>query len=297
MLDVTVIILTKDEGVHIGRCLERLRGVGRRVVVVDSGSTDGTREIAREWGAEVVEHEWPGCQALQFNWALDNVGVGTEWVLRLDADEYLSDELKGELEGLLPGLGDDVGGVSLRLGRAFMGRRLRHGIVNGIEIVRLFRRGRGRYEPRVMDEHLVVEGRVVSSRYEFVDDSLLSIGDFIRKHEGYAGREASILLAQEYGLGEGEDVGGHGEAVERKRGQKARYGRLPLLWRAAGYFLYRYVVRLGFLDGKEGFLWDFMQGWWYRTLVDAKVMEARRVCGDDGERVREYVRRVFGCEI
>ena len=149
MVDVTVIILTKNEELHLGRCLERLRALGpRRVVVVDSESTDATADLARREGAEVIIHPWPGNQAAQFNWALDNLPILTEWVLRLDADEYLSPELTEEIRAKLPEMPADVSALVLPLGRYFLNRRLRHGIVNGIAMVRMFRRGCCRYEQR-----------------------------------------------------------------------------------------------------------------------------------------------------
>ena len=301
MIDVTVIILTKNEELHLGRCLERLRALGpRRVVVVDSESTDATAEIARREGAEVIVNPWPGNQAAQFNWALDNVGISTEWVLRLDADEYLSPELTKEIRAKLPTMPADVGALVIPLGRYFLNRRLRHGIVNGIAMVRMFRRGCCRYEQRLMDEHLqILSGRTLTLEHPFYDHSLLPLSAFIAKHNGYADREAALLLAEKYRSqsAEADKTGGLADAVAAKRRQKSLYGRMPLFWRSTAYFLYRYIVRLGFLDGKEGFLWDFLQGWWYRTLVDAKVMEAERACGGNAGRIRAYLADRYGIRL
>lgn len=202
MVDVTVIILTKNEELHLGRCLERLRALGpRRVVVVDSESTDATADLARREGAEVIIHPWPGNQAAQFNWALDNLPILTEWVLRLDADEYLSPELTEEIRAKLPEMPADVSALVLPLGRYFLNRRLRHGIVNGIAMVRMFRRGCCRYEQRLMDEHLqILSGRALTLTHPFYDHSLLPLSAFIAKHNGYADREAALLLAENTGL-------------------------------------------------------------------------------------------------
>ena len=295
MLDITAIILTYNEEIHIARCVERVKPVARRIVVVDSGSTDATTAIASGLGAEVVSHQWPGNQAEQFNWALDTLTITTAWVLRLDADEYLLPELIDELRLKLPTMPEEVFSLSLARARSFMGRRLRHGVTGDVEIVRLFRAGKARYEQRLMDEHLRVdpEGRMEKMKGQFIDDNLMPIGEFIAKHNGYASREAALLLDAELGIAPA-DTGDHGRAVEHKRAQKARYARMPLFWRALGYFLYRYIVRLGFLDGVEGFLWDFMQGFWYRTLVDAKVWEIKRACGSDPARVRAYLRDRYG---
>lgn len=142
MLDITVIILTLNEEIHIRRCLENVNQFANKVYVVDCFSKDQTINIARELGAEVICHKWPGNQADQFNWALDNLKIDTEWVLRLDADEYLKSELIEELQERLPLMPDDVSALSLPLARAFCGKILHHGIVNNIRIVRIFRRGK-----------------------------------------------------------------------------------------------------------------------------------------------------------
>lgn len=291
MLDITAIILTYNEEVHIRRCIENVNQFAKKVYIVDCFSTDRTAEIAKELGAEVVEHEWPGNQAEQFNWALDTLKVDTGWILRLDADEYLLPGLIEELREKLPAMSEGVSALSLSLSRAFYGKILHHGIVNNIKIIRLFRKGKARYEKRLMDEHLsVLSGETVELKNRFVDDNRMSVGQFTDKHNGYAAREAALLLDAEYHLTNTDILPqDHGKEVERKRAQKARYARMPLFWRAFGYFIYRYVVKLGFLDGKEGFLWDFLQGWWYRTLVDAKIYEVKKACGDDKEKIRHFL--------
>ncbi|MCE9059216.1 glycosyltransferase family 2 protein [Parabacteroides distasonis] len=291
MLDLSVIILTYNEEIHIRRCLENVKQFASKVYVVDCFSIDRTAQIAKELGAEVIEHEWPGNQAEQFNWALDNLPITTEWILRLDADEYLLPGLIEELLEKLPVIPESVSALSLSLARAFCGKILHHGIVNNIRIIRIFRKGKARYEKRLMDEHLsVLSGETIDMKNQFVDDNRMPIGLFIDKHNGYATREAALLLDAEYHLTNMDSLPqDYGREVEKKRTQKARYARMPLFWRAFGYFVYRYIINLGFLDGKEGFLWDFLQGWWYRTLVDAKVYEIKKACGDDKEKMRHFL--------
>lgn len=291
MLDLSVIILTYNEEIHIRRCLENVKQFASKVYVVDCFSIDRTAQIAKELGAEVIEHEWPGNQAEQFNWALDNLPITTEWILRLDADEYLLPGLIEELLEKLLVIPESVSALSLSLARAFCGKILHHGIVNNIRIIRIFRKGKARYEKRLMDEHLsVLSGETIDMKNQFVDDNRMPIGLFIDKHNGYATREAALLLDAEYHLTNMDSLPqDYGREVEKKRTQKARYARMPLFWRAFGYFVYRYIIKLGFLDGKEGFLWDFLQGWWYRTLVDAKVYEIKKACGDDKEKMRHFL--------
>lgn len=292
MLDLSVIILTYNEEIHIRRCLENVKQFASKVYVVDCFSIDRTAQIAKELGAEVIEHEWPGNQAEQFNWALDNLPITTEWILRLDADEYLLPGLIEELLEKLPVIPESVSALSLSLARAFCGKILHHGIVNNIRIIRIFRKGKARYEKRLMDEHLsVLSGETIELKNQFVDDNRMPIGLFIDKHNGYATREAALLLDAEYHLtNTGTLPQDHGKEVEKKRFQKNKYARMPLFWRAFGYFFYRYIIKLGFLDGKEGFLWDFLQGWWYRTLVDVKIFEIKKACGNDKTKIKQYLR-------
>lgn len=299
MLDITAIILTYNEEIHIRRCIENVNRFAAKVYVVDSFSTDRTAEMAKELGAEVIEHEWPGNQAEQFNWALDALKVDTGWILRLDADEYLLPGLIEELREKLPAMPEGVSALSLSRARAFCGKVLHHGIVNNIKIIRLFRKGKARYEKRLMDEHLsVLSGETIELENQFVDDNRMTIGQFTDKHNGYATREAALLLDAEYHLADTDTLAqGYGKEVEKKRAQKARYARMPLFWRAFGYFVYRYLFKLGFLDGKAGFLWDFLQGWWYRTLVDAKIYEVKKACGNDKEKMRHYLQDKYNITI
>lgn len=291
VLDLTVIILTYNEEIHIRRCLENVCPIAKKVYVVDSPSTDATVAICQEFpNVEVVVHTYPGNQAEQFNWALDHLPIETEWILRLDADEYLTEALVRELQAKLPSMPASVSSLSLSRARAYAGKILKHGIVNDIWITRIFRRGKARYEKRLMDEHLLVEGETLPLKHQFVDDNRMSFGQFTLKHEGYASREAALLLDAEYGLSDLSALPQeYGKEVQKKRAQKRRYARMPLFWRAFAYFVYRYILKLGFLDGKEGFLWDFLQGWWYRTLVDAKIFEVKRACGDDRDAIKRYI--------
>ncbi len=326
VMDISVVILTLNEERHIRRCVGNVKPWVRDVFVVDSCSTDATVELARELGATVVRHAWQGLYSVQFNWALDNLPVKTKWVLRLDADEYLCPELIEELKAKMETLPEDVTGVSFHLRRVFMGRVIRRGMPR-IRMIRLFRYGKGRCEQRLMDEHIeLLEGRAVEFEGDFADHNLNDLGWWTAKHNGYALREAADLLDMEFGLLGGDDDCDHsvvamarvkgesdhsvvamarveegaggaergapllGAQAAAKRRMKMRYVRAPLFWRAFVYFCYRYFLRGGFLEGREGFLWHFLQGWWYRTLVDAKVWEIKRASGGDRERMRELVR-------
>lgn len=290
MLDISVIILTYNEEIHIRRCIENARKFAKKIYVVDSYSTDATVATARLLGAEVYQNKWEN-YSRQFNWALCNLPITTGWIWRMDADEYLSDELVDELHRRLPAACSDIGGFTAPCLRIFMGRRIRHGIIPLI-LLRLFRTGHAACENRFMDEHIeVTEGSVEELKSPFYDDNLNGLTWWTAKHNGYATREALDLLLTEYGMHDNSltKSGQHTASVRQK---KLKYVKLPLFWRAFAFFVYRYFFRLGFLDGKEGFLWHFLQGWWYRTLADAKVYEIKKQYGFDSNKIRNYLETI-----
>lgn len=289
MLEITFIILTYNEEIHISRAIENILPIANKIIVVDCYSTDKTCEICKQFDkVQVVQHKWPGNQAKQFNWALDNINIDTQWVFRLDADEYLTDELKNELNNKLHNLSDRVSAIVFPLGRAFMGSLLMHEEVN--YMIRMFRNGKARYGESLMDEHLqVVEGDVVTFDNQFIDDNRNSLSYFLEKHIKYADREALQMLFAEYIEQDSDNNGEYCEEVKSIKSRKNKYANMPMFWRAFFYFCYRYFFKLSLLDGREGFLWCFFQGWWYRTVVDAKILEVKKKCNFDKEKIISYL--------
>lgn len=278
MTRLAVIILTKNEELHIERALGSVAAIADTCIVVDCGSTDRTIELAQKFGAEVLANPWVN-YATQFNWALDQLPVDTEWVLRLDADEFVTKKLAEEVMGKLHNLPSDTGAIYISRRMAFLGRLMRWGGVFPIRVVRLFRHGKGRCENRWMDEHIRVEGKATDFHGEIIDDNLNSLTWWTEKHNNYASREVVDLLNLEYGFMPHETVADlrSGQQAGVKRWLKEKiYARLPGGFRAFAYFFYRYVVRLGFLDGKEGTAFHVLQGFWYRYLVDMKLHETRK---------------------
>lgn len=300
-LDLTTIILTYNEELHIRRCLDRISPVVKDVFVIDCYSTDCTLEIAKEYpNVSILQNKWVN-YATQFNWALRNAPIQTKWVLRLDADEYLSPELIAELQEKLPSLDERYTGIVIPLQRVFLGKNINHGIAKGIKMLRIFQYGKAQSEVRQMDEHIeLTEGESIEFKGSFSDDNLNDLTWWTQKHLGYAKREAVDLLDIEYNLtgssAHTEDSKIDEQALAKRR-KKQSYAQKPLFWRSFAYFLYRYILKGGFLDGKEGFLWDFFQGWWYRTMVDAKIYECKKACGNNKEKILEYVRNVWGIKI
>lgn len=269
MSDVSVIILVGLEAAHIRRCLERLRPLKpRQIFVVESQPSDGTHEIAVEMGAITAFNKWPGLYAKQFNWALDNLPIEAKWVLRMDADEYLTPETIESLKKDLPLMAEDVSGLNIELKRKFRGGEIRHGTV-GIRQARIFRYGIGRCEDRAMDEHIVVShGRIINFDGAFYDDSLMPFDEWKGKHRDYAKREAMDAIS----LFNNPERLANPSPTDLK---KIKYYKLPPYFRAFAYFCIRYFLKLGFLDGIAGFRWHFWQGLWYRWLVDNEIVEMK----------------------
>lgn len=297
MLDISVIILTYNEEIHIQRCLDNIAGIVKEIYIIDCFSTDRTLEIAKQYSnVTILQNKWIN-YATQFNWALRNAPIDTKWVLRLDADEYLTPELKEELRVKLPYLSADYTGVIFPLRRVFLGRTIRRGMPQ-VKLLRLFQFGKAISEVRLMDEHIqLAEGKSIEFEHEFADDNLNNLSWWSQKHIGYAIREAVDMLDIELdltGAAETDEQKQISAQALQKRMKKHRYAKQPLFWRSFAYFCYRYFFKLGFTEGKEGFLWHFLQGWWYRTLVDAKIFEIKRACGTDREKIRAYLAEKYG---
>ena len=287
LVDLTVIILTQNEENNLPKAVESVRHIAKRIVIVDSYSTDNTGDIARNFGCDVYRNKFTN-HAEQFNWGLDNCGIETEWVLRLDADEQVTPDLRNELERILPDLADAISGLSIRRRMYFMGRWMKHGGVYPNLVLRIFRYNKGRCEEKIMDEHIVVDGQAYEIPFDIIDDNTKSLTWWTNKHNWYSDRECYEVLNLERLKSEGKLLNPSlfGGFTEKKRWLKENvYLKLPLGSRAWAYYIYRYYIKLGFLDGPEGRIFHFLQAYWYRFLVDAKIYEARKADGCTIDRI------------
>lgn len=287
-LPITAVILTRDEAIHIGRALDSI-AFCERVLIVDSGSRDGTIEIAQSRGADIRHRKWLNYSD-QFQWALDHGGITTDWTLRLDADEVIEPDLVAAIRSSLPGLPADVIGINFNRKHIFMGRWVRHGGRFPLTLLRLWRTGHGRIEARWMDEHIVVDaGRTITIKGGFADVNLNDARFFTEKHNSYATREAIDVLARKYGLlADDRSLDAKSNALQariKRFGKEAVYNRLPFGLGPLLYFLWRFIFQLGFLDGREGRIYHVLQGFWYRFLVDVRKLEFETAMA--GETTRE----------
>lgn len=295
---LTIVILTRDEELHIARAISSVRSLTSQILVLDSGSTDRTVQIAQSLGAVVHTNPWTN-HARQFNHALDLLPVGTGWVMRLDADEVVSPDLAREIAAELPRLDPDIEGVTIGRRMSFMGRPIRHGGVFPIRVLRIFRHGAGRCEDRWMDEHIKVSGPVAGLKGEILDDNLNSLTWWTAKHNSYASREVVDLLNLKHGFMAHDSVAGlaGGQAGIKRWLKEKLYVRMPGGLRAFVYFFWRYVLRLGFLDGREGLAFHVLQGFWYRFLVDAKLAETTAYMARNRTDAPTAIRDVLGIDV
>ena len=267
---LAAVILTKNEEADLPACLSSLSGVAAEVYVIDSGSSDRTREIAGQYGARVLNHPFVN-HAAQLNWALANINTGADWTIRIDADERLSERLRRELATAVNQLPADVTGIEVPRRIRFLGRELRYGDTYPVWLLRVWRRGEGRCEDTWMDEHIVLrQGNVQRVQGDLIHDIPKDLTEWTAKHNWYASRECQDVASREAAAVLG------GQAGTKRWLKQNVYLRLPLFYRAFFYWFYRYVLKLGFLDGRQGLVYHFLQGFWYRFLVDAKLYELRK---------------------
>lgn len=286
MLDLTVVILTKNEEYNLRKCIESFKGIVNRFVIVDSYSTDGTKALCEELGKDInisfYENKFID-YATQLNWGIKNTNINTKWTMRMDADEELTPELVEELKLKLSNVTDDVNGIILKRRVYFMGRWIKHGGKYPELLLRIFRTGLGECEQKLMDEHMILKsGNKIQFDNDIIDNNNKDLEWWTHKHNWYSNRE--VLDYQQKVLINNEVEVENEIAADISKGQAERkrfiknnvYYKLPLFLRAHVYFIYRYYIRLGFLDGNEGKIYHFLQAYWYRFLVDAKIYECEK---------------------
>ena len=283
---VAAVVLTLNEERNLPGCLASLAGWVREIFVVDSGSTDGTLAIAREAGATVFQHPFEHYGA-QRNWAIDNLPIAAPWTLHVDADERITPELCESITAALARGSASLGqidGFLVSRRTMFMGRWIQHGGHYPAWHLRLVRTGAARCEDRLYDQHFYVAGAVQKLQGDLIDTLTPDLATFTARHLRWAALEAAEQEAPADAVGRIRGKLATDNAIERRRWLRDWYARLPLFVRPTAYFLYRYIVRLGFLDGRAGLVFHVLQGFWFRFLVDALIFE-RRVRRGEGKPV------------
>lgn len=288
MTDLTVVILTKNEEKNLRKCIESFRGCAKRFVVVDSFSTDGTEALCHQLDTELrlinasldfYQNKWIS-YADQLNWGLENTNITTEWSMRMDADEEIMEDLAAEISQNLPMIKSPTNGIVLHRRVYFMGRWIKHGGRYPELLLRIFRTGTATCEMKIMDEHMILsKGITIEFEHDLIDNNQKDLEWWISKHNWYSNREVlDHQMTLESPMDDSLENGGKstGQAKMKRVVKNNGYYRLPKFFRAHLYFFYRYYIKFGFLDGLEGLIFHFLQAYWYRFLVDAKMYECEK---------------------
>jgi glycosyltransferase involved in cell wall biosynthesis len=299
-LPISLIILTHNEEENIEYCLKNVIDWVDSIFIVDSYSTDRTLELAKTYTNKIYQHEFKN-HAKQLNWALENLPVETEWVMRLDADESPTTELINELTDKLPNLDEEITGLYIKRRLYFMGKWIKHGGYYPTWLLRIWRRDKCYCEEKCMDEHMtILEGTVLFMQNDIIDENRKNLHWWIVKHNDYAIREAIDILNLKYGFSIENRIDSNlfGRQEHRKRWLKENvFAKSPIFLRSFLYFIYRYFIRFGFLDGREGLIWHFLQGFWYRFLVDSKIYEIRKKAAAENRNVNDVIYEMYGIEV
>lgn len=271
MADLTTIILTKNESKNIEACINSIKSFAKRIVVIDSGSTDDTIEIAKMNGAEVYLNSFE-YYAQQFNWGIENIDIATKWVLRLDADERFTPELCEEANRLMEKhANDEVNGITMEAWLYFLGKKLKYGLSKKRKLM-IFKYGTGKIEDRKRDAHTILNsGKSVTTKERFLHYDFKDINSFINKYNWYATREMHDYIA--FKEGNSDSIRTDKKILNQRKKKFGLYYKAPMFLRAKLWFVYNFYIKLGFLDGEEGYIFHYLECHWYRFLVDAKIYE------------------------
>ncbi len=273
---LSVIILTCNEEVNLPYALKSLASLNVDIYIVDSGSQDKTLEIAREYNCKISTHPFDN-HASQINRALEALPIKTPWVMRLDADERLSPELINELKQILSDQNNTHTGYLVKRRVYFWGKWIRFGGYYPVWLLRLWRHGDAVCESSHMDEHMILKhGTAGKLQNDIIDENRKGLSFWTSKHNHYADNEVRDILKNDQ-----EHRHLTGQSARKRRLKKQVYGRSPLFLRAFLYWFMRYILLLGFLDGRAGLVFHFLQGFWYRFLIDAKFHEHQMQIKDE----------------
>jgi len=270
MNKITFIILTYNEEKNIGELLDNLNGIPGEILVVDSYSKDKTIEIIKGRNVCYLQHPFEN-YSRQRNWAQENNPFKTEWVFHLDADERLTEGLRNWLiKNFKPS--QDIDGYMFGRRAIFMGKWIKSHYNYHL---RLFKSQKGGCEAKAYDQHFIVNGKTqVIKKKDMTSEVADNLNNFIASHNKWAFLEAIDVIKNEE---RGEVKASFwGSPIERKRWMKNNlFHKTPLFLRSFIYFFYRYFIQMGFLDGKEGLVFHVLQAFWFRFLIDAKVLEIK----------------------
>ena len=268
-LPITAIILTYNEERNIEDGLKSIVDFIDEIWIVDSYSTDSTLDLVKKYTSNIVQHPF-GNYSLQRNWAFNNLEIKNEWLLVMDSDHRMTPELKDLLiDKFSREIPSDLMGYMVSRKTMFMNKWIKHGGHYPTYHAALFRKGAGRCEEKNYDQHFIVTGRTEILKGDIIDIITDSLTTFTTRHNTWATLEAEEAVRELSNEGALIKPDKNGNPIEQRRYMKMKYYRYPIFLRVAIYFIYRYIFKFGFLDGKEGLIFHVLQGLWFRFLVDS----------------------------
>ncbi len=298
-ISIAAIICTFNEEIHLKRCISSLKNITKEIYVIDSFSTDKTKEIAISEGAIYLEKEW-STFSIKFNWAIKNANIQSKWVIRIDADEYISKELSENLIKKLPSVSDDIYGIRIKRLMYFLDKPLKMGGMYPIWHLKIWRNGYAYCEEKWMDERMkLVKGETIEIDGDIIDHNLNNTSWWTQKHNSYATKEAIDDLNIIYNFNNGLTVKPNffGKSEERRKYFKVMYLKLPLFLRPFIFFFIRYFIQGGILEGKNGLIWCILQAFWYRFLVDLRIYEVYKKTKKNKNQIIEYFKKEYNYDI
>jgi len=295
-VEISIIILTYNEEIHIQRCLESIKDFSENIFVVDSNSKDKTIEIAKNYTKNIFYGDFSSFSD-KLNWAISELPIVTYWTMRLDADEILTEDFKRNFFIELNKVSSKIGGIYIKRQLWFLNKWMRYGDMYPTYSMRIWKTKEVICENRLLDEHMILnEGISITMDLDIIDNPLTSISNWINKHDKYSNLE---VITYYIGKNNANEIQGRlfGKQEERKRWLKQMFYKIPLFVRPFMYFFYRYILKVGFLDGKKGFIWHILHGFWYRFLVDVKIYEIELKAKESNMTYKEIIKQEYGYEL
>ena len=291
--NVGIILLVYNEEIHLKRCLDNLLLLTSNIYVVDSYSNDKTVDILNEYGINFVQNTFIN-HSNQLNFAIKNFPYKTNYIIRIDSDELLSLELIQEIKtSKLLDSTSDISGFYIKRKVKFLNKTLNYGNINPIWLLRLWKIGKGVCDDKLMDEKIIVsEQNTAKLKNIIIDNNLNNLTWWTHKHNNYSNREALEILNNKYLITKNSFKGDYYSIDFILFLLKSFYNKMPIFLRSFLLFFYSYFLKLGILDGIPGFIWNVLQVFWYRYLVDVKVYEFEYLHEFNQDKIKEELIRL-----
>lgn len=292
--DTTAIILTYNEEKHIERCILSINQYVKKIIIIDSYSKDETVKTAKKYNAEVLQNHFIN-HSKQLNWGLNNIKITTNWILRIDADEFFTKELGKQLVKNLKIYNQDISGISVNRKYIFLKKKINFGGTFPHKTLRIWRTGKGKCQDIWQDEQIIVDGKVVHIDENLIDHNLNKLSWWIKKHKTYAIRESINYLLKKNDSQLNMESSVDNTKLRKEKKMKIYY-KFPIFIRPIFLFFYSYIIKFGFLNGWQGFVLCTLQALWFRFLVDINIWQMERIIKKQKLSLKEAVKLKYGYE-